>query len=440
MSPSTPAANQTVDPAAGPILHTYAHDFETTIQKYVRSPTQLLGVLNFSAFWNDVVYLNDIAVGDNAYLIESAINYLLRSPDTEQHRLYISVAEFVRAGILRCHIRKRIVIKGEVLHEETTHPLITQVFEGWYSAGGQDVFTCQLFGTARAHYNAAIDNLLGDKSSTVKRVERYDPDLVKPEFRRHIRAMLDNDSSELRKLVDGLPQELASEYRRVCDANKFFTNVDLWKIIRNVPEAKELIIAHGHINQQCCADQAHAGTTGQNLSALDVPALNWNLHVGETHELRARPIDMLDDLFERAEVVMEAPSLSLLALLTPEQIIQLRESAQNTVFALARRALQDPEIALLRDAFSNQHTIMKYTALDSFVREYIGALANYWRYICDFLERTYPMQARPKGRLAIFSHGNLPAISPALKKEVVSTLLGHLIVKLCTGSELRQPT
>src|SRR6266542_6474474 len=86
-------------------LVTYAHDFESTIQDYITDERQLVGILNFSALWHEVVYLNDIALGDNPHLIRS-----FRDP--ARRSLYLAVVHFIKEGVLRCHFRDKIAIKG----------------------------------------------------------------------------------------------------------------------------------------------------------------------------------------------------------------------------------------------------------------------------------------------------------------------------------------
>jgi hypothetical protein len=38
-----------------PALVTYVQDFESSIQQYISGPSQLVGILNFSALWHEIV-------------------------------------------------------------------------------------------------------------------------------------------------------------------------------------------------------------------------------------------------------------------------------------------------------------------------------------------------------------------------------------------------
>ena len=391
-----------------PVLTTYASDFETTIQQYVTSEVELRGILNFSAIWHEVVFVNDIALGDNPHLIKSFL-------DPAQAQLYLTVTEFIKAGILRCHFRDKVVIKGKLL--VPSEPSLSQIYEGWVTDGPKERFTLQLFGENRSRYNCVMDDLLGRFPAAI---ERYDPDKVKPAFRDHIRKLVNTDS-DLRRLLEKLPQDVQREYRTICDTNLFFTNADLWRLVRQVPESKELVVAHGHINQCCCADLAHAGMSGADYTSLQIRQFNWNVHVGSSFNLQVQPPKSLDEILERAEKVLDAPTLAVLALLTPDQVILLREHAKKTIFKIAHEGSEKLWIDSIQQEYLDLPTLMKYLPIDEFRTRYVEALHEYWQHICEFLEMNYPEHTRTKTKLGIIAYENLPTV-PSWARAIALTI------------------
>lgn len=385
-------------------LATYLHDFEPTIQGYIKTPAQLRGILNFSALWHEVVYLNDTAIGDNPHLIYSFI----ASPDTG---LYFTVREFIKAGILQPLFRKKVAIRESVLVE--SHPTLSDIYAGWRlrDKNSPDKFLSKEFGSQRDRYNRTVDQLLFRDTSNS--VIWYDPDDVKPLFRDRIRQQLNRNSELLQLIEKVLPIEGQRKYQNICNNDPYFTNADLWNLVRDIESAKDLIIAQGHINQQCYADSILAGMTGSDLSNTQLAKFNWNMNVGSTYEVPVNPPASLDEVFEQAAVILQAPTIELLGLLTPEQVLQLREEAKKTIFKVARSEAGQ-------------------ISLEKFRKIYLNAIIKYWNYVCEFLEKEYPKYVEKKRRLGIFSCEALPSIPPEIRKfaiyiTIASTAVNYFI-------------
>jgi hypothetical protein len=392
-------------------LVSYAHDFESTIQDYVTDERQLIGILNFSALWHEVVYLNDIAIGDNPHLILSFL-------DPGRGSLYLTVVEFIKAGILRCHLRDKIAIRGEApVQSDGT---LTQVFEQWWKDGPPDRFIGQIFGDNRRLYNQAMDKWFKQFPATVV---PYDPDTVKPRFRETIRTLVEDSNSSLRQLLKKLPSETEAAYREMCEKNQYFTNADLWRLYKGVPGSEELVVAHGHINQQCCAELVHAGSTGTRVSALDIERFDWTIHVGSEFKPIREPPKTFDEVAERADFVLTAPSLALLGLLTPKQVMQLREVAAKTIFRVAQEAPADLGIETIPKELAALPTLMQQLPIERFRKKYQDALEKYWQHVCEFLEREYPEESTVKGRLAAVAYEKLDQIPAPLRNGLVDISL-----------------
>ena len=392
-------------------LVTYAHDFESTIQDYVVDERQLVGILNFSALWHEVVYLNDIALGDNPHLIRS-----FRDPGRDS--LYLAVVEFIRGGVLRCHLRDKIAIKGELPVQSDGS--LTQIFDQWWKDGPRDRFITQIFGDDRRRYNQVFDDWFKQFPGAIV---PYDPDRVKPKFRDTIRRLTQDSDSALRQLLRKLPSEIESAYLTVCEKNEYFTNADLWRLYKGIPGSEELVVAHGHINQQCCADLVHAGTTGTRMSTLELERFDWTIHVGTEFRLPMNPPKTFDEVEERADFVLKAPSLEILGLLTPQQVLQLRETAKTTIFRVAHEASADLGIDKIPKEFTDLPTLMQQLPIEKFRKKYESALKDYWLHVCDFIEREYPEHAIAKCRLAAVTYEKLGELPPSLRSGLVDISL-----------------
>jgi hypothetical protein len=405
-------------PAAEPVLATYAHDFEPTIQPYILNQSELLGVLNFSALWHEVVYLNDIAIGDNPHLIRSFL-------DPSQSRLYVAVAEYIRSGVLRCHFRDKVAIRGRVLVD--AEPSLTEIYRGWVRDGPQERFSSQIFGDDRERYNRVMDELFKNFPDAVV---RYDPNSTKPAFRSHVRRLIDDSGSDLRRLIDELPKQTRREYIKVC-GGRYFTNADLWRLVKGIKGTKELIVAHGHINQQCCANSVHAGMTGAELSRLGLSRFNWNINVGQEFNLPMEAPKSFGEIAERAEFTLSAPALELLGLLTPDQVLHLREEAKRTIFKTAAEGPGALGIAQAPQDYLQLKTLMGYSGIAEYQKRYAKVLADYWRHVCAFLEKTYVEESRTKRNLYIISYEKLPHIPATVRTAAiivaVHIALNHIV-------------
>jgi hypothetical protein len=302
-----------------------------------------------------------------------------------------------------------------------SEPSLSEIFKGWWDDGPPQRFTSQVFGTDRDYYNETTDKLFTGLSEAVV---RYDPDMVKPAFRGQIKKLLNNADSDFRKLVGKLPIEIERDYLKTCEKNEYFTNADLWRLVKEIPESRDLVIARGHINQQCCGDLVHAGMSGADLSAIELPQFNWNVHVGSRFNIAIEPPKTFDEVLERADVVMAAPTLDVLALLTPKQVMQLREKAASTIFRVAREAPQELGIDKIpANAYVDHATSI---LIDRLRRNYVAALRDYWQHVCDFLEREYPELTTAKGRLGMITYEALPLAAVG-----AASILDYWRGKLC---------
>jgi hypothetical protein len=147
---------------------------------------------------------------------------------------------------------------------------------------------------------------------------------------------------------------------------------------------------------------------------LDLQEFDWSIHVGQEFKVSIEPPKTFEEVRERADFVLDAPPLEVLGLLTPQQVMKLREEAEKTIFRIAREAANELGIEKIPGASFGLPTILNQMPIDRIARDYRNALKEYWAHICEFIEREFPLvtKERKKGRLAaipIEKLGSIPA-------------------------------
>ncbi len=362
--------------SGGLTTRTFLHDFEPTIHPFIREdPAHLLGLLNFAVLWHEEIFLNDTALGDNPHLLHSYW-------DPTAVPLFHSFQELVLAGTLKCLLRDKVSIGHEVLVD--ANPTPSEIFEGWQrrDAGNEERFLTQVFGERRDIYNSTVDRLLDRYPAAVV---RYDPDTTKPAFRSLIRAQL-TPGSDLMEVLERLPRGLVERYVATCSENEYFTNADIWELVRtssteaNQAHARDLVLMQGHLNQQCVADVVSAGLTGSDHTQISLDRFNRRALYEMDDARTVHGPFAFDDLVEPADVQLSAPPLELLSLLSPEQVLDLRESAGSEYFSVQRST---------------------YADIEQYRGAVLAAVEAYWRTVCEAIERLFPANAWQKSRLAI---------------------------------------
>jgi len=376
-----------------PLLSTFAHDFETTIHSYT-TPNQLRGVLNFAALLHEVVYLHDTAIGDNPHIISA----FFQQPHGE---LYSTIEQFIKHGVLKVLVRDKVSIGQNII--VPSQPTITEIYEGWRRRGPDSSFLLREFGLARNEYNRSIDSLLFVQKPSA--VQWYDPDFIKQDFRTRIQWLANSNNEYSNLLKTTLPREDLSNIFNIFDKQKYFTNADLWAITSRIPNSSDLVSAQAHINQQCYADYVAAGMTGSDHARMPLSWFNWVINTGKQLELNVNVPKSLDELYEQSEVTLSVPAIELLGLLTVNQIIELRQKAEMTIFKLAREIYSSK---VLPNVFTQ-------------------GVIEYWEYVCKFIEQHYPNQALQKTRLGIFIEQRMPRVDPKISDSLLTLSFRYLV-------------
>ena len=295
-------------------------DFETTLQSVQNlkmSPqpfadeTHLCGLLTMSVLWNKLSYIYDTAVGDNPHLIRS---FLLGA----EHKLYKIFETYVRNGVVSCLVRDKLTLSNVGVVD--TSPNITRIFAGWRESYGnrRDLFLTQIFDEDRDRYNRNVDQLLDGPGHPIS---RYNHDDSKPVFRSLMQKSLSEGGLVATELLK-LPQEIQTAYQRICYEKKRFTMVDLWYVIKDLPSAWNLLVVQAYINQQAIANSLSAGVSGSNWGHSWKPDIWYPQSSMDTDEPAS-----VEELIENADIRVKIPTLELIGLLEPEDVLELRKNA-----------------------------------------------------------------------------------------------------------------
>ncbi|MBZ5506084.1 MAG: hypothetical protein LAO78_11475 [Acidobacteriia bacterium] len=374
----------------GPPLCSHLADFETTTSDLLR-PGQAVALLNFAALFHEVIYLPDIALGDHELIIKSF-------HERAHSGFFRHLKALIEQGILRVLMRDKVVVGEEI--RVPSNPTIRQIFEGWLYRDktkwkGEQGYTTQIDKKIRLAYCREIDDLIASPGT----IQRYNPDLVKAGFRRIIREQLENGSTRLSRSVAELPRELQRKYRETLN-DPWFTNAELWRVLRKAKNAGESIILHGHVNQQCFANLVDAGQSAQDITPESLASFNLELQLrrplAPEADATLYPPKNLDDLMERAPVLLPSPSIEMFECLSVEKVIALRRKAKK-VFEIARRQIDPAQMEDVRN-------------------DYLHALEGYWQYILETFEEMDPEKMKRPTRLGLFIEQQLPSLDWLYKK------------------------
>jgi hypothetical protein len=177
-----------------------------------------------------------------------------------------------------------------------------------------------------------------------------------------------------------LPIDLQRPIKDALD-RPFFTLRDIYWPLRERSEAQDLLHALAFINQRSYATKALAAPLGAHQGGLALGELDLAIAADTSSDVAvvlAPPEDApqsVKEFFESADIKLSLPSIRLLAKLSPDQVLRLREeSAKATIFKTA-----------------NNHDLLLFPK--NFVLAYGKALREYVSIIDENLARWYPHDA-----------------------------------------------
>ena len=125
----------------------------------------------------------------------------------------------------------------------------------------------------------------------------------------------------------------------------------------------------------------------------------------ETNRSIPKGLNVHNSLQNYAIRTIEAPGLSLIATLNPNEVLQLREKAAELF-----------QIVEFMGEYSSLDTILE-------IRDnYLEAVIAYWGNICSYLRKTRPLLTQHRTKIGIFTRDKLPNFPPWCTKFISFTI------------------
>jgi hypothetical protein len=177
-----------------------------------------------------------------------------------------------------------------------------------------------------------------------------------------------------------MPSAITSGYQEIVH-REWFTLSDLYSLFQGagIHASDRLMIYHGLMNELAYCKATDASIVGVDRDGTPIEAEVWD----KQEQLKTVRVG---ELLERGNAILDAPSMAVLGLLSPSEIVELRQLGQG-YFDLIRVS-QDAAFAT--------------ADLTDFGRRFVFAAVDYWRAICDRLASAHPSVATKQTKLAFF--------------------------------------
>lgn len=344
---------------------------------------QLSGLLNLSCLLSEHVYLTDVHLGDNANFFRS---YLKHQPNG----LYAKLRSLAEMGHVRFLLRK------EFYRPSAATPIMicnsfSDVYRTWIQNDPVEAWIYQVISGERAQYLEELDSWALGKAT-----EPYDYQAVKSEFVRNIkRYCLTNEAEWFRRALYRLSPSVKLEYLQLV-SREWFSLSDIYRLLhsRGLSSSHEFILYNGLVNERTYSNALQASLVGVDQDPTPLEPLFWpeeDVAYTQVHAESMTADAIFQRILEHASEVLDAPSLSVLALLTAEEIDTLRKAGKDYFDLLALS--HDPLFVGTNPDFGGR---------------FVRATAEYWNSICEYLICHHVGSTQKLTRLAIVL-GRLPA-------------------------------
>lgn len=349
----------------------------------VREP-RLRGLLTLASLVSERVYLSDVHLGDNKHFAKS---YSARLPGG----LYTQFEGLVKQGVVRLLLRDASIRPAR--DDSFTVNSFFDVYRSWQK---QDVAS----GWIVPPGDEEIIRFLRDLDNWVPEgsIERYRYLDQKDIFIREVRALgssprtvlwLGFDNSEeslrLRAAYDAI---LNKEWFSLTDFNILFHGMGM-------KSTSKPVAFHGLLNEMAYSRSAGSALVGTDLSTMPLEDMFWPEEPPADSDV-PNGVTPLEAILERARVTLNAPSLSVIADLTVDEILELRGSVGRPYFDLMRKA-------------SNPDYLANQRNLNDFEAQLAWRAGEYWQGVADYLAQHHSGASYKVGKLAIIAGGRLPA-------------------------------
>lgn len=335
------------------------------------SERQLRGLLTLTALLSEHVFLTDVHLGDNANFLSS---YLTGSP----FGLYRHLQSLTECGVVSLLLRTESV-RPHAATPSFPCESFTDVYRSWREQDPAAAWIVPPDDDARLRFLSAIDGWAGNS------VIRYDYAAVKRTFmdivRAFARAELINQYAA--RLLTAMPSG-EGDYRRLLERD-WFSLSDFYQFFqsRGVPVSHPVMLIHGLMNEVAYSANAGTSLVGTDLYGESLEEAFWPM--APQPETAAPGGAVIESLLDRASDVLDVPALSVLGLLSGDDIAALREVHGRGYFEMLH-LMADPGYV---------------QASPQSVATFSRVLAGYWEAIADQLRRRHPGATHTPRKLAI---------------------------------------
>jgi hypothetical protein len=342
---------------------------------------QLIGLLHLWLAFCGVAYFSDVHLGDNVMFFDSFGH-------PQSNRLYRHTRELAERGLVK------IMLRDASLRPSGQVPVVecesfSDVLKAWVTQDDESAWINPGVTRLRRAYFRDLDSWARGSI-----VERYSYGEVKASFMASVRRLgtLADEAGSKEFVLGSDCRSLVSDYAKVV-GDDWFTLSDVYSVLnRNgVPPGSIPFLRHGLVNELAYGHAAGATLVGADDERHALEGMFW----ASTSDATPNPSavsaeEVMLRLLERANAVLEAPDLSVLALLSADELLELIRLGRG-YFDLARLA-QD-------DAFVRANSDL--------TQRLLSELTTYWQRICDFIVERHPTAVTRPTRLGIFV-GRIP--------------------------------
>jgi len=355
----------------------------------IQSEQRLRGLLILGALFDKVLYIHDTQIADNPYLLNS-----YRQRRESSNNLFNIIAKLVENNVIRVGLRDSTYIAKT--DQSVQCASLSDVYSSWLYQDMDRAWVIPPHTKDRVDLLRDFDEILHHST-----ILRYPYVTVKKEFMRRTRIALNRSKNPIHyHEFEKLPVGLRKKYATILNRD-WFSHSDIFELLRksSLSLSSPFVQAHGLFDES-----AYAHWNKSRLLGCD--ASTWNAEEMVTGSEKARRKMSLGStthasLQKYASRTLNAAGLSVIATLSPTEILTLREKArvlfQIVEFIDECSSLSD--ISELRD-------------------NYVEAVAEYWGDICSYLVKTRPLLTQRRTRIGIFTRDKLPRIPRWLGKLV----------------------
>ena len=317
---------------------------------------RLRAMINLGVLFNASTLLTDSQIADNPHFFRS---FLTKGENPSG--AFGVLAAYIRAGCLKVLLRDEFYIQPT--DRVVVCNSISDVYDGWLQQELPGAWVIQDRSSNRTAYIETLDTLLAPQN-----IIRYPYRTVKSLFADRLRAELAAPQSPLATLVNALPDGLRKEYLAIAD-RPYFSHSDLY----------DFVTRHGYINSSLAIFQgfldeaSYAETTAAGLFGPDTPSHSLVSSIWRPESSSAAG----DSDKEFADRIWQVPSIRLLGLLSPAEVLTLREKA-GPLFEIQEVGVDAPESEIdhLRDTYLDRLEVYWYAICDTLANKHSEAVTT----------------------------------------------------------------